>query len=260
MTNYKIVSVDASNVDEFGFFCVRNTEHPGYIAKRAWLQERFDDGLRIKLLLTPDGKRAGFLEYIDGEHTWRVVNASGYLVIHCLWVASKKFPHKGLSEILLEDCVRDARVNGKEGVAVVTSDGTWMASKEVFVKSGLKLVDEAEPHYQLLVKRIGKGPLPTFPKDWEKRLKRFQGLQLIYTNQCPFVGKAVQELPPVAEKYGIRLELVEMRRAAEARKRMPSPYGVMNLIYNGQLLSDHPISATRFKNILEKTLKLRTRR
>ena len=45
---------------------------------------------------------------------------------------------------------------------------------------------------------------------------------------------------------------------AEARERMPSPYGVISLVYQGRLLADHPISATRFKNILQKDLKLRS--
>ncbi|MEW5816189.1 MAG: YoaP domain-containing protein [Spirochaetota bacterium] len=77
---------------------------------------------------------------------------------------------------------------------------------------------------------------------------------MIYTNQCPYIGKAVEELPPVAEKYGIRLNLVELENAEEARKKMPSPYGMISLLYNGQLLADHPISATRFKNIFQSTL------
>jgi hypothetical protein len=49
--------------------------------------------MRIKLILTIDGKQAGFLEYIPGEYTWRVINAPGYLVIHCIWVNSNQFPY-----------------------------------------------------------------------------------------------------------------------------------------------------------------------
>ncbi len=40
MSNYKIVTVDASNVDELGIFCVKNRNHLGYIAKLSWLKER----------------------------------------------------------------------------------------------------------------------------------------------------------------------------------------------------------------------------
>ena len=132
-----------------------------------------------------------------------------------------------------------------------------MAGKNVYLKNGFELVDEAPPYYQLLIKRIRKGPLPVFQKNWEERLSQFQGLQLVFTYQCPYIGKAIDELPPVALKYGVKLQLLEIENPREARQIMPSPYGVFNLIYNGQLLADHPISATRFRNILEKELKMK---
>ncbi len=257
MNNYEIIKVDSNNVEELGFFCVKNKKHPGYVAKLSWLHKRFEEGMRIKLIVTKEGKQAGFLEYIPGEYTWRIVNAPNYLVIHCIWVASNKFPYKGMTSALLKDCLKDAESSGKLGVVVVTSDGGWMARKEIFLKNGFEKVDETEPHFQLLVKRIKKGPLPTFPQDWNDRLKKYIGLQLVYTDQCPYIKKATNELPPVAEKHGINLKLVELNDSAEARKKMPSPYGMFNLVYNGQLLADHPISATRFKNILQKDLNLK---
>jgi L-amino acid N-acyltransferase YncA len=255
-TDYSIVAVDAGNVEKKGFFCLKNKKHPGYIAKRAWLKERFAEGMRIKLIVTKEGKHAGFLEYIPGEFTWRAVNAPGYLVIHCIWVNSKKFPYKGMAEALLKDCVEDAEKNAKGGVAVVTSDGPWMASKGVFIKNGFEQVDEAPPHYQLLVQRITDAPIPSFPQNWEGRLVQSNDLQLIYTDQCPYIGKAIAEMPLVAERHGIKLHLIEINDAAKARERMPSPYGVFSLLHQGNLLADHPISATRFKNILQKDLHL----
>ncbi|UCF79469.1 MAG: hypothetical protein JSW03_04305 [Candidatus Eiseniibacteriota bacterium] len=132
-----------------------------------------------------------------------------------------------------------------------------MASKELFLKNGFEEVDDAPPHFQLLAKRIRKRPLPTFPRNWDERLKSFRKLTLIYTHQYPYIGKAVAELPPMAEKHGVRLNLVELRDAAEARRRMPSPYGTVSLVYDGRLLADHPISATRFRNILQRESGLR---
>lgn len=256
MAEFNIITVDSTNVEKYGFFCVKDKKHPGYIAKLSWLQKRFEEGMRIKMILTNEGKQAGFLEYIPGEYTWRIINAPDYFVIHCIWVNSKKFPYKNMTSTLLQECAKDAETSGKKGVAVVTSDGSWIAGKEVYLKNGFVQVDEAEPHFQLLVKLFKKSPLPSFPKNWDERLNSYRGLQLIYTNQCPYIGKAVEELPPVAKKHGIRLKLVELTNAAEAREKMPSPYGMINLVHNGQLLSDHPISATRFKNILQKDLKL----
>ena len=256
VADYRIITVDAYNAKEQGFFCVKNKKHPGYVAKMAWMQKRFEEGMRIKMILTAEGNQAGFLEYIPGEYTWRVVRAPGYLVIHCIWVNSKKLPHCGMASALLGACEEEARTNGKVGVSVITSDGTWMAKKDLFIKNGFEQVDEAETHFQLLIKRTGKGPLPAFPKNWSERLQQYRDLQLIYTHQCPFIGKAVVELPPMAEKHGIQLNLVECHDAAEAREKMPSPYGMICLVYNGRLLADHPISATRFRNILQKDLKL----
>jgi hypothetical protein len=256
MSDFTIATVDSKNVEELGFFCVKNEKHPGYAAKLSWLKQRFTEGLRIKLLLTEDGKKAGFLEYIPGEYTWRVVHAPDCLVIHCLWVNSKKFPVRGMASALLEESLNDAESNGKRGIAVVTSDGPWMVRRDVFIKNGFELLDEAQPHYQLLFKRTGTNSLPAFPPGLEERLSKSRGLRLFYANQCPYIGKAVKELPPVAERHGIKLHLVELKDAADVRERMPTPYGVINLIYQGRLLADHPISATRFRNILQKELNL----
>lgn len=257
LADYSIITADLGNIEELGCFCVRNKSHPGYLAKLSWLRQRFEEGMRIKLILTNDGKQAGFIEYIPGEYTWRVVEAPGYLVIHCIWVNSNKFPYKGMASALLSDCIDDAQSSGKKGVAVVASDDTWMTGKQVFIKNGFEQVDEADPHFQLLIRKIKKGQLPAFPRNWDERLCRCRGLQLLYTYQCPYIGKAVQELPPVASNFGIRLKLDKLESAAEARERMPSPYGVITLVHNGRLLADHPISATRFKNILGKELKLK---
>jgi len=257
MLDFSIATVDAGNVDELGFFCVKNRKHIGHVAKSSWLEKRFKEGMRIKLLITKEGKQAGFLEYVLGEYTWRAVDARDYLMIHCLWVNSKESPYKGMASALLQDCIHDAEESGKAGVAVVTSDGPWMASKAVFLKNGFEQVSEASPHYQLLARQTRAGPLPSFPQNWAERLDEFQDLRLTYTNQCPYIGKAVSELPPVAEQHGIPLQLIEMTDAAEARESMPSPYGVFSLGYEGRLLADHPISATRFRNILQNELGLK---
>lgn len=254
--SYEIISVDKSNIEKHGLFCVKNKKHPGYHAKREWFVKRFKEGLRIKILLNEEGKQAGFIEYIPGEYTWRIVDAPQYFVIHCIWVNSQKLSQKGAASLLLHNCLCDANKSGMNGVAVVTSDGTWMAGKGLFLKNGFEQSDEAYPHFQLMTKKIGKGKIPSFPKNFENRAYGYSGLQIFYTDQCPYICKAIKELPSVAEKYGVDLKLVEMKDSKTAREKMLSPYGMFNLTYNGKLLADHAISATRFKNILEKELDL----
>jgi hypothetical protein len=47
---FEIKTVDASNVDELGFFCyMSKRKEPGYKQKREWLEARFAEGMKIKV-------------------------------------------------------------------------------------------------------------------------------------------------------------------------------------------------------------------
>jgi len=42
----------------------------------------------------------------------------------------------------------------------------------------------------------------------------------------------------------------ELRTCKQAQSA-PSPYGIFNIVYDGRLIADHPISKTRFRNIIK---------
>ncbi len=42
------------------------------------MQKQFAEGLRAKVLLTPDGRQCGYIEYLPGEDAWRGVEAGGF--------------------------------------------------------------------------------------------------------------------------------------------------------------------------------------
>ena len=82
-----LIDVNPTNVESHGFFCYMSKKKSlGYQRKLKWLEKRFAEGMRIKLLELPD---RGFVEYIPGEFAWRAVDAKGYMFIHCLWVVGK---------------------------------------------------------------------------------------------------------------------------------------------------------------------------
>lgn len=251
-----IVEVNSENISEHGFFCVTNPKHEGYKTKMEWLKERFSEGLKIKLLYLPGEKRAGgFIEYMPGEHTWRVVDADGYMVIHCIFIEKRKNKGKGYGSMLIKECIEDAENEGMKGVAVVTSEGTWMAGKDLFLKHGFEVVDEAPPYFNLLVKKFGESESPKFRKDWEKRLNKYgSGLSIIYSHQCPFTAKFMKDIREAMEKFNIKARVIELQDSKEAQNA-PCAYGVFNMVYNGKLVADHPISKTRFLNIVNKELK-----
>ncbi|MGD8782598.1 MAG: hypothetical protein PVH88_27035 [Ignavibacteria bacterium] len=246
--NYKIITVDESNIDEYGLGCLKNPEHDGYLPKLEWAMSQFKNGLIMKQLRNEKNKVAGFLEYIDGEHCWRSVDAKGYLFIHCLWILNSKISGKGFGTMMIKDCIEDAKKKSKLGVALLTSDGPWMVGKKIFEKNGFTVVDTKD-RYELLVLQLKKGKLPKFI-EWEKEQEKLKGLNLVYADQCPMIAKSVPELETVAKFNDVNLQVKKIENSEEA-KTSPSGYGVYGMLQNGELIADHYISKTRFKNILK---------
>ena len=247
-----IHTIDASNVDRYGFFCYKSKpKTPGYHQKREWLEGCLVEGLRLKIIY--EGNRsAGFIEYAPGESTWRVVQAAGYMVIHCMWVVGSG-KGKGYGARLLEQVIREAESLGMFGVAVVSSASTWLAKKDFFLHNGFKVVDQAPPSFELLVKHFGQGAMPSFPKDWESRLKRLpHGLVVYHSGQCPYHAMFVSSLAKGANLIGVPMQAVELKTSWEARTLSPSAYGVFGVVYDGQLLSYRPMGGKTLREMLEK--------
>jgi L-amino acid N-acyltransferase YncA len=251
-TPYEIIAVDAGNVDRLGFFCyMSKPKAPGYRRKRAWLAARFDEGLRIKMLHETGGRTVGFIEYLPGEYAWRAVNAAGYLVIHCLWVVGQG-KGKGHGTRLLQACLADARAEGWRGVAMVASDGVWLAGRQIFLKNGFEQVDvcactgaasaraKVAPAFRLLVHSFGGAPNPTFPTDWAARQASFgDGFTVIRTPQCPYIEDATTDVLQFAAERGIPARTVELTTAQEVQAQSPSPYGAFGIVRDGRLFAYH---------------------
>lgn len=252
MTNhFEITTVDASNVDRLGFFCyMSKPKSPGYRQKLAWLESRFAEGMRIKILHEQGGRDVSFIEYIPGEFAWRAVHAPGYLVIHCLWVVGKG-KGKGYGTRLVQECLDDAHAQRLNGVVMVASDRVWLAGKEIFLKNGFVEISQAPPSFQLLVHRFDSGRKPAFPTDWEARMERFGGgITVIRTPQCPYIENGTQAVLEAAQARGIPAKVVEFQSAREVQELSPSPYGVFGILYDGKLLSYHYLLPKDFDKLL----------
>lgn len=236
----RIVTVDATNVAQEKFFCYKSKKKAeGYRLKLAWLEGRFAKGLRIKILY--EGKRSvGFVEYIPGEHAWRAVNAEGYLLIHCLWIVGKG-KNKGYGSRLVNECLDDARAMGKHGVAMVTSSSNWLAGKKILLKNGFESLDQAPPTFELLAKRFEETPPPFFPTNWGERCARYgAGMTVVYAPQCPYIVDAIRSVQEAAGERNIEVQAVELTTAEQVQALAPSPYGVYNVVYDGELLTYQP--------------------
>jgi len=249
----RIINITPENAFDYtpGPSCFVNSKQEGARMKMEWMKQRFEEGLTIKVLyLEDEQKSAGFIEYIPGEFAWRAVNAPGYLFIHCIWIYPSKLKNMGFASRLLAECLADAKAADKNGVAVISSEGSFMAGKSLFSKNGFTPIANDKPSFKLLVRNLKNGPLPTF-NNWRGKLATYQGLHFIYSNQCPWVARSIDELSKVARAFALSPNITELKTAQEAQNA-PSIYATFNLIYNGKLLADHYISKRRFENILNK--------
>ena len=137
------------------------------------------------------------------------------------------------------------------GVATMVSDGPWMTGRKVFLRNGFQEIAETD-RFQLLIHRLKEGPEPGF-RDISGNLAAYQGLNVVYSPQCPMLPKSVNDLAEMAAEHGLELRITVLESAREAQNA-PSYYGVFNLIWNGRLLSDHYVSKGRFKGLLKKEI------
>lgn len=248
----KIIDVNQDNIKDFPqTICFINPKHKCYHLKIDWLKKRFKEGLKIKLLFLENEKKpVGFIEYVPGEYCWRAVDAKGYMFIHCLWINGNKFRGKGLGKKLIGEVEKDSE--NMNGVAVITSDNPFMVKKDLFLKNGYTIVDEYGKE-QLLVKQFKKKcALPAINK--LAKFENSSGLKIIYSKQCPWVARFIEEIKSYLEKEKIDIEIKELKTAKDAQNA-PSTYSAFNLIYNNKILADRYISLSRFKNILKKEIK-----
>lgn len=255
MDGVQIITLNPENIGNYGVCGYKDVKkHAELQRKIRWMEVFQPKGLTIKVVTVEGGGTQGMIEYIPGAYAHRPVDARDYLFIHCLFVGFKKeYKEKGLATLLLQDCIQDARNQGMPGVAVVTRKGSFMADKPIFLKNGFQVVDQAAPDFELSVLKFDeKEPDPAFKLDLAGRAAAYkEGLTIFRSAQCPYSVKNVNAIMESAEKMHMPAHLVEVEDAQTAQQ-VPSPFGSFCIIYEGKVIAYHPISHTRFMNIMQK--------
>lgn len=249
----RIIDTNGENIHNYGFCGYSNPKNEGHIAKSEWLKKRYDEGLKFKVLHSDLDGSVAIIEYIPGDYCWRAVKADGYMFIHCIMIYNKKYKGKGYGAELLKHCIEDAKKERMLGVAVMTSSGTWMADKDMFLAHGFEVVDSTPPHFDLLALKFKKtAHSPGLNRTGEKLPKKYKdGLTIFWSDQCPYNRKSVADVTEAAGTLGIEPKLVQLKDCKKAQS-MPNPYGTYSMFYNGGIIADHPVSRARFLNIMKK--------
>lgn len=259
MDDIEVIDLNPDNIADYGVCGYKDLKkHVELRRKIDWFKEYYPKGLRIKVVVSKKGGYQGMLEYIPGEYAHRPVDADGYMFIHCIFVGFRKeFKGKGLASLLLDECIKEAKDKEMLGVAVVTRKGPFMAGNDIFLNKGFEIVDSAEPDFDLLVKKFDdKSENPKFRADMDKCLTEYsKGLTIIRSAQCPYTEKNVNAIIESAKnKFKLKTNLIDLKDA-KAVQKTPCAFGSFGLLYNGEILSYHPISKTRFENIMKKIIK-----
>ena len=252
MTDIEIIDLTPVNIADYGVCGYKDVEkHLELRRKIDWFKEYYPKGLRIKVILSKKGGYQGMLEYIPGKYAHRPVDAEGYMFIHCIFVGFKNgFKRKGYASFLIDACIEEAKNLNMNGVAVVTRKGPFMADKDIFLKKGFISTDAVKPDFELLVLKFNK--TATDPKFKSFSLDKYDnGLTIIRSAQCPYSVKNVDAILKTANKLKIKANLIEIKDSDSAQQT-PCAFGTFCIIHNNEVISHHPISNTRFENIMAK--------
>jgi hypothetical protein len=250
----EVINLTPENIADYGVCGYKDVEkHLELRRKIEWYKKYYSKGLRIKVLMSNKGGYQGMLEYVPGKYAHRPVDAEGYMFIHCVFVGFKKeYKRRGYASYLIDECIKEAKDANMQGVAVVTRKGPFMVSKDIFLKKDFLKVDEAKPDFELLVLKFDKNA--DDPKFKEMSTEKFsKGLTIIRSAQCPYSVKNVNAILDTAKKLKLNANLVELEDAKDAQMT-PCAFGSFCIIYDGEVISHHPISNTRFENIMKKKI------
>ena len=245
------IRVTKENLEKEHICCaIANNNDIQVKSKKAWLAERFDEGL-VFLKSVERGKC--FIEYIPAENAWNPIVADHYMYIDCLWV-SGSFKGHGYSNELLSECIRDSKEKGRKGLCILSAakKKPFLSDPKFLKYKGFEVCDEADNGIQLWYLPFEKNfPTPSF-KECAKHPKiKEKGYVLYYTNQCPFNAKYVPVLEETAKKNGISFKAIKIENREDAQNA-PTPITTYALFYDGSYVTNEQMNDTKFLKLVNK--------
>ena len=239
------IRVTKDNLEQEHICCAISSNKDIQVAsKKAWLRERFDDGL-VFLKSTERGKC--FIEYIPAENAWNPITAAGYMYIDCLWV-SGSFKGHGYANDLLEACIADSKHKGKQGLCILSSakKKPFLADPKFLAHKGFKVCDEADNGIQLWYLPFAENAdVPAFRECAKHPHTEEDGYVLYYTSQCPFNGKYVPIVEQTAAENGIPFRAVHLQSREDAQNA-PTPVTTYALFHDGVYLTNEQMNDKKF--------------
>ncbi len=245
------IRVTKDNLEEEHICCaISNNKDVQVSSKKAWLAERFDEGL-VFLKSAERGKC--FIEYIPAENAWVPIEADGYMYIDCLWV-SGSFKGHGYSTELLNTCIDDSKEKGKKGLCILCAakKKPFLADPKFLKHKGFEVCDEADNGIQLWFLPFDeRGDAPRFKECAKHPHIDEMGYVLYYTNQCPFNAKYVPVLEETAKQHDIPFKAIKIGSRDEAQNA-PTPITTYAFFCDGEYVTNEQMNDKKFLKMIGK--------
>ena len=245
------IQVTKENIEKEHICCaISSNKDVQVISKKAWLTERFEEGL-VFLKSVERGKC--FIEYLPAENAWNPIEAEGYMYIDCLWVAGS-FKGNGYSTDLLNACIEDSKKKGKKGLCILAAakKKPFLADPKFLKYKGFRVCDEAENGIQLWCLPFDEdAALPKLKECAKKPHIDESGYVLYYTNQCPFNAKYVPVLEELAKEQNVEFKAIHIE-SKEIAQSAPTPITTYALFCDGEYLTNEQMNDKKFLKLLGK--------
>ena len=237
------IRITKDNIDKEHICCAMSGKQSNL--KKEWMKQRFDEGL---VFYRSEERGKCFIEYIPAECAWVPIEAERYIHIDCLWLAGSMKGH-GYSNDLLNECIGDAKTQGKKGICILSSDGRkkeFLSDPKYMAYKGFTVADRSDTGITLMYLPFDITVEPPRFKPCAKHPKMDEsGFVLYYTDQCPFTYYWVPRVEEAAKEHNIPLKVIHITDK-DAAQNVPAPVTTYALFRDGKFLTQAIQSDKKF--------------
>ncbi|MCH4896624.1 GNAT family N-acetyltransferase [Marinilabiliaceae bacterium JC040] len=254
MEDNRLICLSGTNIYKENICCALGSKKniEGVDAKKSWLIERFEEGLKF-IKLNIRGKI--FIEYLPADKAWVPIVADGYTFINCHWVSGSN-KGKGYGKQLLDKCEEDSKDTNGIVLIVGSKKKPFLSDKSFYIKNGYEVCDECKPYFQLLVKRFNdEVDMPKFKECASKGLdKDTEGIDIYYTKQCPFTIPYTNVLEPIIKESSIPVRIHEIDTRVKAQNHK-CPITTYSVFVNGAFYTNEILTSSKLEKLVNKISK-----
>lgn len=237
------IRITKENIQKEHICCAMSAKQD--LVKKEWLKARLEEGL---VFYRSEERGKCFIEYIPAENAWVPIEADGYIYINCMWIAGS-MKGQGYSNDLLNECIRDAKAQGKKGLCILSSSGRkreFLADPKYLEYKGFSVADTSDCGITLMYLPFEKTVEPPEFKQCAKHPHiEEKGFTVYFTDQCPFTYYWVPRVAEVAKEHNIPFKTIHIT-TKEAAQNAPAPVTTYALFCDGEFLTQSIQSDKKF--------------